>query len=762
MKDPKDARTKDDKVQSAIETMIDPDREEIYTPEKKKSSLKGLLVSIAVNILVIGYYVWRESRTGAFQAEAISLSDVRPLFIALGVLSFVIALWAEVSKYTRMIMTSAGRCDRRGALNCVLIGRYADNVTPFGAGGQPFQIGYLHRRGYSAGVSSAVPIAGFLTQQVAFLFIALCVLIFNHGIIAEIDVLKIVFVLGLVLYAAVPLAIVLFAAFPKGFNSIIGAILRALHKIHIIKDIDKTKKAVFHTLDEYVGSLRLMTTRPFFAFRMFLYSLIYQAGMLSLPYFALRAFGGDVSFITIFSMTVYVFASITVIPTPGNAGAAEGSFLLVFGALESGLLFAAMLMWRALAYYSWVVIGLVVSTRSFLHNSLPKKRGVPDSGPLHIAQVIDVYFPHVDGVVRTVHAYARHMTEKGHDVTVICPRAKGQESLDLTYALCPSARIRLPFFAFSVPWPFLTPRLVRIAREKRFDVIHAHSPFMLGRAAVRLGRLLDVPVVATFHSKYYDDALHLTHSKILARFVTNFVVDTFCRADEVWACSTSTAETLRSYGYRGPVDVMDNGVDPAPEGDPQTLRSEAQRVYKLPDSAFTLLFVGQQIWHKNLRRVLDVTKALIDRGEDIKLIVAGEGYDGAAIKKYAQSLNLGGKALFVGSITDRRLLFGLYENADLFFFPSVYDNAPLVVREAALCGVPSLLVEGSNAAEKVIDGENGFTAKDDTRAMADKISEIMHSGRADEVGQRARVTIPTLWTDIADHVVEKYRQIPGA
>ena len=43
-----------------------------------------------------------------------------------------------------------------------------------------------------------------------------------------------------------------------------------------------------------------------------------------------------------------------------------------------------------------------------------------------------------------------------------------------------------------------------------------------------------------------------------------------------------------------------------------------------------------------------------------------------------------------------------------FTFPSLYDNAPMVVREAAVMGTPAVLVAGSDAAEIIHDGANGF------------------------------------------------------
>ena len=108
--------------------------------------------------------------------------------------------------------------------------------------------------------------------------------------------------------------------------------------------------------------------------------------------------------------------------------------------------------------------------------------------------------------------------------------------------------------------------------------------------------------------------------------------------------------------------------------------------------------MGQQIWYKTQRLILDSCRLLCDRGEDWFLVMAGSGKDEKEIEQYAASLNLADRVLFTGLIRDRDLLRGVYLNADLLFFPSTFVNAPLVLREAAVLGVPTLATAGSNAA----------------------------------------------------------------
>ena len=194
---------------------------------------------------------------------------------------------------------------------------------------------------------------------------------------------------------------------------------------------------------------------------------------------------------------------------------------------------------------------------------------------------------------------------------------------------------------------------------------------------------------------------------------------------------------------------------------PEELRQKAAETFGIPADKRILLFVGHQIWHKNIRLVLDTFKMLCDHSDEYRLLIVGNGYDQKEIRRYAESLNYpAGFLRFLGKIADRDLLSGVYLNADLLFFPSVYDNSPLVVREAASLGVPSLLTEGSNAAEAVKRNVTGFTAAENKVAMYGEILRVFSTkGLLDSVGDGARKHVAKPWEEIIPLVQEKYAQI---
>ena len=116
---------------------------------------------------------------------------------------------------------------------------------------------------------------------------------------------------------------------------------------------------------------------------------------------------------------------------------------------------------------------------------------------------------------------------------------------------------------------------------------------------------------------------------------------------------------------------------------------------------------------------------------------------------------------FLGKILDRDILKGIFARADLFIFPSVYDNAPVVTREAAAVGTPSIIVKGSNASEGVVHGENGYLCDNSAQSVSETISKIVSDRDAlKKAGENAQHTIFRSWESIIDDiVVPKYHEV---
>lgn len=364
--------------------------------------------------------------------------------------------------------------------------------------------------------------------------------------------------------------------------------------------------------------------------------------------------------------------------------------------------------------------------------------------------------PVMDGVAVCVENYARWMQEKVGGVSVITPRNPGADYSDRAYEVLDYLSVPVPFRA-----PYVTgisemdPAFLKQLLKRRFKVVHAHSPFVAGMTASRVARLQKIPLVATFHSKYRDDFSRVMPAPMVD-VVIKEIVRFYKKADAVWVPQESVKDVLYSYGFKGPVDVMPNGCDLA--GDyPESFFQEARTALGLEDGLFTMLFVGQHIWEKNLRLTIEALARIKDL--PYRMFFIGTGYAEGEMKELISQLGIGEKVTFVGRVTDRELLKRYYAAADLFLFPSLYDTDGLVVREAAALGTPSVMLREASASGMLTDGETGFKIAgtlDDFEALLRALAA--DPGRIKAVGRGAR-SIVRSWEDIADEALDRYNAI---
>ena len=374
----------------------------------------------------------------------------------------------------------------------------------------------------------------------------------------------------------------------------------------------------------------------------------------------------------------------------------------------------------------------------------------------------DNFPPVLDGVAITAHNYAYWLKESGHDVTVVTPYAPNMGDV-MEAAAYPIYRY------FSVPIPFRPPyrygipyidmSFMRQWRKMSFDLIHAHCPFTTGTLACQMSKQQQIPLVATFHSKYRQDFEQKVRSKVVVDWMMKKVINFYNQADEVWIPLPAVEETLREYGYKGHVEVVENGNDFfARKAQVAVMRGAMREELGMMPYETMLLYVGQHIWEKNIKFILESLALIKDK--PFHFFMVGTGYAVHDIRKIIECLGLSHRVTLLGSIQDRERLKRVYAAADLFLFPSLYDTCGLVVRESAAMHTPSILLRESTAATAITDGENGFLTNNDPMDFAQQIAYLMgHPEELRRVGERASKTISRSWESVIEEVALRYRDL---
>lgn len=391
---------------------------------------------------------------------------------------------------------------------------------------------------------------------------------------------------------------------------------------------------------------------------------------------------------------------------------------------------------------------------------------MPKIFPLHDSDGLyglfnDSFPPILDGVTLTVENYAHWLKVKGYDPCVVTPWNPVATPVDYEVMKFFSLPIRSRH-PYRYGYPKLDPFIWHRLRNTNFKIVHAHCPFSSGRLGVYVKRHNKVPLIGTFHSKYRDDLKHsFKRMPWMVDIIMRRILDFFNACDEVWIPQAQVEDTVREYGYRGPLTVVENGNDFASyvKGDLWNFKAEAKKEIGINKNEIALLFVGQHIWEKGLDIILDTLHQL-DGKVNFKMNFIGTGYALNEIKNRLADYGLSDRAILHGVISDRGKLSRYYAGSDLFLFPSFYDNAPLVVREAAAMGTPTILLEGSTASEVISDGRNGFLAKKNPVDFANLITKL--DSNPDElrrVAIGARDTLVRSWENVVDEVMDRYDAI---
>ena len=399
---------------------------------------------------------------------------------------------------------------------------------------------------------------------------------------------------------------------------------------------------------------------------------------------------------------------------------------------------------------------------------------------MNVVLLNDSFPPVIDGVATAVTNYAGILTETGRaKVMVGTPRYPGVDYDCYPYEVVAYSSLDTPKVAagYRAGNPINFKALSRLSKFQP-DIIHVHCP----AASAILGRILrnetDAPLIFTYHTKYDIDIARAVKSRHIREEAVRAMIANISACDEVWTVSHGAGENLRSLGYEGDIRVVSNGVDFAKGRVDAEHVALATKGFDLPAGVPMFLFVGRIINYKGLPLILDAMQKLSAKGIDYRMVFVGAGVNAASLQQTAREYGIPldvreedgtitscpgtqtGKIIFTGPIYDRDVLRAWNTRADLFLFPSTYDTNGIVVREAAACGLASVLIRDSCAAEGITHGRNGYIIDENADAMAQLLTQL--AGNFDnmhEVGQHAMDEIYISWHDSVMAAADRYQTV---
>lgn len=370
----------------------------------------------------------------------------------------------------------------------------------------------------------------------------------------------------------------------------------------------------------------------------------------------------------------------------------------------------------------------------------------------------DSFFPFVDGVNMVIDNYAKRLL-KYANVVVIVPKMPGQKHDDSVYPYkiirCESFKV--PFLEYSCPTPKITINFKKQIDACKLDIVHIHSPFVMGNYAIQYAKKHKLPVVSTMHSQYDQDFMRLVKSKKVTEEMIKEMVKVFNKSNECWAVNKEMARVLNEeYKCKNKAIVMNNATEMLPVKDINSAKKEIDKKFGIKSNEKLLLFVGRINRQKNLFFTVDTLRILKNEDLKFKMLFVGVGPDEQTLINYIKDSRLEKEIIMAGKITDRELLAKIYARADLFLFPSLYDASSLVQIEAASQHTPTAFIK-SVTASTTTNNVNSIITNNNVVEYADAIIELLNDKKKyEEISNNAYKDLYKHWDDLIKEVYDRY------
>ncbi len=270
--------------------------------------------------------------------------------------------WLMDGKIIHSLVRHAGneKYSFHSAFKITMMGQYFNSVTPYSIGGQPAQFVALRKQGISTGIAISTLVRKFLVYQTSITLFSLLVILLRFPFFSsKFQGFMALAFIGFLYQAGTVVVLFLFTYCPKFTTKLIEGIVWFLTSVHIVRKPEETRKKVEDQLHFYLDNNKAMKSDLRLSVRIYSCTFIQLLSLFSIPFFIYKAFhcvGAPV--LDMIAAQCFVTMISVYTPLPGAAGAAEGSFLVIFKIFFSEkIITQAMLLWRLIAYYSCIVVG---------------------------------------------------------------------------------------------------------------------------------------------------------------------------------------------------------------------------------------------------------------------------------------------------------------------------------------------------------------------------------------------------------------------
>lgn len=307
----------------------------------------------------------------------------------------------------------------------------------------------------------------------------------------------------------------------------------------------------------------------------------------------------------------------------------------------------------------------------------------------------------LNGVSMTLQTIGRLADEKGYDLRIMASLDREQEQTELpksTLLVRPIHSFQLPYYEqLQIKVPSVL-RMLKAVYAYNPDEVYISTPGPVGLLGLMMGKMLGTKVTGIYHTDFTVESAAIIAEPAISNMIEAYNKWFFNQFDSLLVPSEEYMQLLKERGYRyRHMARFKRGLRTEyfkPEKSANRLHGGQQP---------RLLYVGRVSKDKNLDFLLTTYRQLREKHPTASLSIVGDGPYLPELKQQCRELP---QVSFLGRVEYSQLP-AVYNDHDLFLFPSISDTFGMAVLEAQACGLPALVSDCGGPKEIVVDGQTG-------------------------------------------------------
>lgn len=254
---------------------------------------------------------------------------------------------------------------------------------------------------------------------------------------------------------------------------------------------------------------------------------------------------------------------------------------------------------------------------------------------------------------------------------------------------------------------------IKIKKEFKPDIIHAHVASAAGRLSIILGKLFNIPVIVTEHNAIELMGLENAKTRKLNQWVYHQSKANVC-------VSADSMNRLKEFFPDEKFQVIHNGIM-----NPNSI-DRLEESYAREDRincCIVAAFYSKEI--KGYQYLLPALKKLLDKNLPITLHICGGGDYFDYYVNMAEELGISEHCIFYGNCS-REKVYSIISQMNFSISASIFECSGVSVQEAMLLGKP-LVVTKSGGANSLVTLDTAIVVdRESTSALADGIEQMVN------------------------------------